>query len=342
MSQDTSPPTGSDAATMDTRPPDDREPSRPPDLGAKGPLERREERLGWLLTTPGGLIVLALVLFPIVWNIALSFQDITLVELQSVNLFDFDATLDNYRRVIGIEGFWPTIWITLVYTVTSTAGAIVVGLWAALTVQKPFRGRMFVRGFMLFPYVVPIVAGTLLWQQMLDPNFGIINVWIENLGGSSMDFFATRSADVNVLGLTFSVPVALTAVILFEIWRNFPFCFLFLLARLQAIPGEMYEAAEVDGATISQKFWHLTLPQMRGVISVLFLLRFIWTFNKFDDVFLLTGGGAGTEVIAVQIVEWLRGRFDIGAAAALGVILALILSLSLLVYMRYFYEEETA
>lgn len=340
MSQHTSKPTSDDSTNESpSLLPQDQQTSEP--NPTMGPLARREQRLGWLLTAPGGLIVLLLVLFPILWNIALSFQSIRLVDLQSVNLLDFDATLDNYRNVIGVAGFWTTIRITLVYTVASTAGAIVVGLWAALTVQRPFRGRALVRGFMLFPYVVPIVAGTLLWQQMLDPNFGIVNVWIENLGGSSIDFFATRSTDVTILGLTFSIPVALTAVILFEIWRNFPFCFLFLLARLQAVPGEMYEAADVDGATISQKFWHLTLPQMRGVISVLFLLRFIWTFNKFDDVFLLTGGGAGTEVIAVQIVEWLRGRFDIGAAAALGVVLALILSMLLFIYMRYFYEEET-
>jgi multiple sugar transport system permease protein len=330
--------TGAGVATA-TRPP--RPPEGKVEPPGKGPLARREQRLGWGLTTPGALIVLALVLFPILWNVALSFQEVKLVELQDVNLFSFDPTLDNYRRVTGVEGFWPTIRTTFVYTILSTIGAIAMGLWAALVVQKPFKGRSLVRGFMLFPYVTPIVALALLWQQMLNPNFGIINVWIEALGGNATDFFATRSTEISLFGASFEFPVALSAVIAFEIWRNFPFAFLFLLARLQAIPADMYEAADVDGATISQKFWHLTMPQLRGVISVLFLLRFIWTFNKFDDVFLLTGGAAGTNVIAIQIVEWLRGRFDIGAAAALGVVLAVILSVSLAIYMKFFYEEET-
>lgn len=328
-------------------PPSSRTRDRPPaslmgDPPPMGPLAKREQRLGWALTSPGALIVLALVLFPILWNVALSFQQLQLFDLQNVNLFAFEPTLANYRRVVGVNDFWPTVWTTVIYTLLSTIGAIAVGLWAALVVQKPFPGRSIVRGFILFPYVAPIVALALLWQQMLNPNFGIINVWIEALGGSSIDFFSVRSMPVDVFGWTIDVPVALTAVILFEIWRNFPFAFLFLLARLQAIPGDMYEAAEVDGATISQKFFYLTLPQLRGVISVLFLLRFIWTFNKFDDVFLLTGGGAGTNVIAIQIVEWLRGRFDIGSAAALGVILALLLSVMLVIYMRFFYDEETA
>ena len=96
----------------------------------------------------------------------------------------------------------------------------------------------------------------------------------------------------------------------------------------------------VDGATLSQRFWHVTLPQLRSVLSVLFLLRFIWTFNKFDDVFLLTGGAAGTEVITVKIIDWLRGRADVGAAAALGMILAGILVLLLIIYLRYFFEED--
>jgi len=131
-------------------------------------------------------------------------------------------------------------------------------------------------------------------------------------------------------------------VILFEGWRYFPFAFLFILARLQAIPAELDEAAMVDGATLSQRFWYVTLPQLRGVFSVLFLLRFIWTFNKFDDIFLLTGGAAGTQVITVKIIEWLRGRGDIGAAAALGLVLAAILMVLLFVYFRWFYEEDEA
>ena len=131
-------------------------------------------------------------------------------------------------------------------------------------------------------------------------------------------------------------------VIIFEAWRYFPFAFLFILAALQSQSGEINEAAEVDGATISQRFRYITLPALAPVLSVLFLLRFIWTFNKFDDIFLLTGGGAGTKVITVKIIEWLIGRGNVGAAAALGIILAAILSVVVLIYYKFFYVEDTA
>ena len=108
-----------------------------------------------------------------------------------------------------------------------------------------------------------------------------------------------------MFGAEIGFPIALTTVILFEGWRYFPFAFLFLLARLQAISTELYEAAEVDGATPLQRLWYVTLPQLRGVIATLFLLRFIWTFYKFEDIFLLNGGAAGTEVLTVQIFNWL-------------------------------------
>jgi len=294
------------------------------------------------MTVPGALIVGALIIFPILWNVVLSLQQVRLIDLQSLNFFSFDANLDNYRRVSGVSSFWPAIRNTVVYAISGTVLSIGLGLWAALIVRKPFKGRAAVRGLMLFPYVVPVVAATLVWQIMLNPTFGIINEWLTAGGGEPIRFLSSASYDVTILGFTFGIPLALTVVILFEGWRYFPFAFLFILARLQAIPGELEEAATVDGATISQRFRYLIVPELKGVLSVLILLRFIWTFNKFDDIFLLTGGEAGTEVITVQIIEWLNGRGEIGSAAALGLILAAILSVMLFVYLKFFYQEEEA
>jgi multiple sugar transport system permease protein len=197
-----------------------------------------------------------------------------------------------------------------------------------------------VRGLMLFPYVAPVVAVTFLWRMLLNPQFGIVNEWIDGAGLERIDFLGRRSFELGLFGWTLTLPVALTSVIIFEAWRYFPFAFLFILARLQAMPVELEEAAKVDGATISQRFRYVTLPQLKGVLSVLFVLRFIWTFNKFDDVFLLTGGSAGTEVITVKIVDWLLGRADVGSAAALSIVLAAVLLVLLAIYFRWFYEEE--
>jgi multiple sugar transport system permease protein len=309
----------------------------------KSGLQRRESRLGVMLILPAVLVVFLLVVLPLFWNVALSFQSARLINIQDVSLVGFDATLKNFDRVHSDREFWPVLRTTFIYTISGSILSILMGLWAALALRKSFRGRSIVRGLVLFPYVVPVIAAAFVWQVMLNPNFGITNVWIERLGGNAIDFLGTKSYDVSMFGLfTLSVPLALITVIVFEGWRYFPFAFLFILAALQSQSEAIEEAALVDGATISQRFWYITIPALKPVLSVLFLLRFIWTFNKFDDIFLLTGGGAGTKVITVKIVDWLLGRGDVGAAAALGLILAAILGVVVGLYFKFFYVEDTA
>lgn len=302
-------------------------------------MGRREARLAYAFLAPAVAVVAVVVLFPIVWNVALSLQELHLVELRNFDFFTFDVTTDNYKEVV--EGdFGSLLARTFVYAIAGTSLALLFGLWAALALRNAFRGRRLVRGLLLFPYVVPAVAAALLWRTMLNPQFGIVNAWLEGLGFDSVNFLLQSSAKLTVLGLTVNLPLAFTAVIFFEAWRSFPFAFLFVMARLQAIPRDLEEAAMVDGATISQRFRYIILPELRGVLAVLFLLRFIWTFNAFDEIFLLTGGAADTEVISVQIYEWLFGRSDVGAAAALSIVLAATLAISLAVYFRWFYREE--
>ncbi len=309
----------------------------------KSGLQKAESRLGVTLMLPTVIVLLVLFFFPLVWNFALSLQPARLINIRDVSLIGFTPSLKNFEIVLSDNEFWPVLRTTFIYTIGGSVLSILMGLWAALTLQSTFRGRSIVRGLVLFPYVVPVIAAAFVWQVMLNPNFGIVNVWLERIGIGAIDFLGTRSYDLSVFGLfTLSIPLALITVIVFEAWRYFPFAFLFILAALQSQSGEINEAAEVDGATISQRFRYITLPSLAPVISVLFLLRFIWTFNKFDDIFLLTGGGAGTKVITVKIIDWLIGRGNVGAAAALGIILAAILSVVVLIYYKFFYVEESA
>ncbi|MEU8352626.1 sugar ABC transporter permease, partial [Streptomyces sp. NPDC048845] len=173
------------------------------------------------------------------------------------------------------------------------------------------------------------------------PQFGIVNEWGTKLLGwdQPVAFLSTRAYEVSVLGMEFELPLALLTVIAFETWRYFPFAFLFLLARLQAVPDGLEEAATVDGATITQRFRHILLPQLMPVIALLSVLRFIMTFNKFDDVYLLTGGGSGTDVVAVRVYEFLTARYDVGAAAAQALVLALILMVLLGLYFTFFAKK---
>ncbi|WP_435208400.1 carbohydrate ABC transporter permease [Micromonospora sp. bgisy143] len=287
-------------------------------------LRRRESRAGLALVAPTLLVTIAVIGIPIIWTVVLAFQRVRLATLRKTGLFG-DLTLDNIDRVLHTPGFADTLWVTLLYSVGGTVGSILLGLVAALVVRRPFRGRTLVRASMLLPYVAPVVAVTFVWQVMLDPQLGIVNHWGQRLLGwdAPVPFLTQEST-------------ALATVIAFEAWRYFPFAFLFLLARLQAVPGELEEAARVDGATPTQRFRHILLPQLLPVIALLGVLRFIMTFNKFDDVYLLTGGAAGTEVVSVRVYEFLTARTDIGAAAAQAVVLAVVLIVFVLIYLRFF------
>jgi multiple sugar transport system permease protein len=153
-------------------------------------------------------------------------------------------------------------------------------------------------------------------------------------------FLSQESGTVTVFGVGIGVPTALLMVILFESWKSFPFAFLFILARLQAMPTELEEAARVDGATPTQVFRHITLPQIAGVIALIAVLRFIFTFNAFDEIYLLTGGGAGTEVLATQVYSFLTARNDVGASAAVAMFMAAVLSVLLFVYVKFLAGRE--
>lgn len=303
-------------------------------------LAQREARLAYVLLAIPVIIILLLVIFPLLWNILLSFQKIRLIDLQNINLFDIEATLDNYTKVVAGRGFWPLLRTTFIYAFFGTALPVLLGLAAALLARDAFPGRQIFRSVMLLPYITPVVATVFVWRIMLNAQFGIVNEWMVNMGFQRLSFLSQRYLDINLFGWETQAPLALSMVIFFQGWRYFPFSFLFFLARLQALPEDLYEAAEVDGAVLTQRFWYITLPQLRVVMGTLILLRFIWTFNKFEDVFLLTGGAAGTEIVTVKIYDWLFGRSDVGAAAALSIVLALILAILLFIYFRWFFTDE--
>jgi multiple sugar transport system permease protein len=318
-----------------TRTPEAR-PTRPP--RAKRPLTRRqrENRAGLAYLSPTFIVVLVVVVVPILWTIMLAFQRIRLINVRRAGVFG-QYTLSNLELVLTSPGFWSSLWTTLVYSVGGTFFSILFGLVAALALRRPFHGRTLVRASVLLPYVAPVVAVTFVWEIMLSPQFGVVNDWgVRFLGWDRpIAFLSQREYPLSLFGWHVNIPLALFTVIAFEGWRYFPFAFLFLLARLQAVPRELEEAAVVDGAAPTQTFRYVLLPQLGSVIALLCVLRFIMTFNKFDDVYLLTGGGAGTEVVSVRVYHFLTARFDIGAAAAQALVLAAGLIVLLVIYLRF-------
>lgn len=294
-----------------------------------GSLRSREARLAWVLILPTALIVFGLVIFPAIFSVWVSFHDVGLSNLNDVFHAPF-VGLENYRKVFQDYAFkfqgwksWGAAVTSIVYSFTATILTILVGLIASLLLNQPFRGRGIARAIFLFPYVAPIVSTAFVWRWILDPRpSGVFNDILMRLGLIDMPkaYLASRG-------------LALALVIIFEGWRYFPFAMLMILARLQAIDNTLYEAADVDGANAWQKFANITLPELRYVLGAIFLLRLMWTFNKFDDIFLLTGGGFGTKVLPVLTYEFSFRLFDFGRGAATAMILLLILVIFMAFYI---------
>lgn len=244
-------------------------------------------------------------------------------------LTNSEFTFENFNRIFDSKEFVSVLWATTFYTVVGTIGALAVGLFAALLLNKSFKGKGVLRGLYLFPYVAPVIAVAFTWVTLFDPFSGSLNALLIQMGvtDSPINFFGQR-------------PLALIMVTVFEIWRYFPLSFLFILARMQSIDTDMYEAADMDGASPFQKFWYLSLPMLMGILSVLFLLRFIWTFNKFDDIFLLTGGNAGTRTLTVNVYEQAFAVSNIGAGAAVAVVIFACLILFSIFFFKYVSREE--
>lgn len=302
----------------------------------------KESKIAFWMLFPTFIIVFAFIIFPVIWNLWLSLKPVSLADLRGNSLFQFNLTLENYWKVLTDQDFMRVLGTTMIYTFSGSILSVLLGLVAALLVQGEFPGRNLLRGLFISPYVAPVVAVTFTWGFILDPRLGVLN-WFaiqHGLLDQPIAFFSQRWLELDVIGTTLRIPVALTSVILFEGWRYFPFAFLFILARLQAIPDELYQAASVDGASPFQRFFYITLPQLATVLSTLFLFRFIWTINKFDDIFLLTRGQAGTKVLTIKVYDYAFGEFNIGAGSAVAMVLFGILSVFLFIYFRWITREE--
>ena len=258
-------------------------------------------------------------------------------------LLTFDFSFLNYIKIFSDEDFLDKLKATFFYTIFGTLGALILGLFAAQLLNVNFRGRALLRGLLLFPYVSPVIALAFTWVFFLDPFSGFLNSLLREYGAieQPINFLGTRFFPISFLGMDFNFPLALVTVTTFEAWRYFPLAFLFILARMQALSTDIFEAAEIDGASPFQKFFYISLPQLIGIISVLFLLRFIWTFNKFDDIYLMTGGASGTNTLTVDVYKQAFALADLGAGAAMAVIIFILLVIFVFLQIKFVSQDES-
>ncbi len=276
----------------------------------------REEILGWMLILPALLIILSLILYPILYNIYLSFFN---VNLDGANTY---IGLDNYKDVVFDASFWNSVMTTIIYVIFTTIGTTFMGLVVALAMNKEFPLRWLVRSLILLPYVAPVISVVFAWQFIFDPVNGIFMDIVVN----KLHLFTDR---FNLIG---SPKTAVWVAILFSIWKNFPFSYLMILARLQAIDKNLFEAAEIDGANDWQKFKSITFSEIYFVMGAIVLLRVIWNFNKFAEVYLLTDN---VKVLAVYTYfKAFVGSMEMGQGSAIAIIQFSLLVGFILIYVK--------
>jgi ABC-type sugar transport system permease subunit len=267
---------------------------------------------------PSLLVLGTVIAFPVLDTVWLSFME-TRGKGQTVFV-----GLANYWRLVQDVEFWSSFRNSVTFTVGSVAGHIVLGLGAALLLNQRIPFRPIFRIISLVPWMFAAVVVAMTWRWMLDAQLGIINAILANLGlrGPFLWFESAR--------------LALPAIIVTNIWRGFPFASITLLAALQAIPMEQYEAAAVDGASSAMQFRFVTLPNLRFALIIVATLDTIWNFKHFDLIQVMTNGGpaGATEVLTTLVYKASFENFEFGYAAAMGVVMSLVLLATTVLYVR--------
>ena len=281
----------------------------------------RQLMVGYSYLLPAALCMLATVVVPIGMAMKMSLYNDVLYKPQDYRFIG----LGNYVRLAQDAVFWLTLWNSFVWVFGSVVLQFVAGFAAALLLHQAFRGRAVVRMLALLPWIIPGVVVGLIWEWLYQPNYGVINDLLIKAG-----WLHDRIAWLS------SPDLAMAAVVFTNVWRGIPFFAIMLLAGLQAIPGELYEAAHVDGAGVLARFRHITLPLLRPIIVVATATRIIWTFNYADLIFVMTSGGPAnaTQITSTYTLLQAYSNLDFGYAAALSVVLLLVMLAFTAAYLR--------
>ncbi len=282
---------------------------------------RRVDLLPYAFVAPICLLLLAVSLYPSLFAIRLALTDASLLRLAHAKFIG----LQNFVRMIGDQIFVQGLWRTLRWDVAVVLSQLAIALPIALFLNLNFRGRAVVRAAMLVPYIIPPAVTALLWLYMFDGHFGVANDLMVKVG--FLDQYVSWLSDP---AGSFAVVVAAM------VWAGQPLMALILLAVLQTIPGELYEAATVDGANPWERFRYITLPHLIPTILFLLLLRTIWMSNHIDVIFIMTRGGPGFSNYTEAVYSFmLANQFEIGYSSAVAVALAIILVAASAFYVRH-------
>lgn len=269
---------------------------------------RHRAKFGYLLLAPAVLLMAVIIVYPIILSVSISMQD---VRIARIGDGAEPWTLENYQWLFGSGETWHALWVTFKLVAVVGGLSVIIGFATAMLVNQKFRGRTAARLFVALPWAVPEVVATVIWAWMLDSSFGLVN-WVLLRTGMVVEPIAFGSDPT----------AAFAAVCFVMIWKGYPLMSIMLLAGLQSIPEEQYQAAKVDGAGVFQRFWYITLPNMLPVVGVTMVMTTLWVFRDFAIIHVLTQGGplGATTTLSILTFEQSFEFFRMGQGAAVGVL----------------------
>lgn len=286
----------------------------------------RSRLYAFALLAPAIVVVLLVIIYPLIMAAQMSLYEVRIFRVDRG--LTGDIGLHNYRDMFDNPSFWQSLRVTLYYVIFGVIGSFGIGLFTAVLLNRPFKGRALARVLMVLPWPIPGVVAATIFVWMFNSSFGVLNYLLLKTGIVSEP----------VQWFTQSVP-ALIAVTAATIWKGYPFFTISLLAGMQSVPKELYEAARVDGASAAQQFRWITIPALAPVIGISLVIATLWQFRVFDIIFVMTGGGpsGGTETLAIQIYREAFQYFEMSYAAAVGMI-----TLALSIISTFFYLRMTS
>jgi multiple sugar transport system permease protein len=294
-------------------------------------LALSDRTVGLLFIAPFVTAALFFMVYPIAEAIRMAFYSYNPLR---PDLSSF-VGLDNFVFIFGDQLFWDSFRQATIWTFLSIILQTVIGVAIAMLLHRALPGMAVFRGLLLFPYIVPTVVIALIWRWIFNPEIGVVNAALQGAGIISAPIYWLSTPSM-----------AMASTIMLNVWKYTPFVVICVLARLQTVPLELYDAAKVDGAGVIRRFLDVTLPQLKEVLIVVIVFRTIWTFNKFEEIYLLTKGGPGTSTfnLAVYSFEQSIANLRLGVGAATGVVMMVMLTIGSVVYLRVsgFGEDEKA
>ncbi len=293
------------------------------DTVSNKPRRMPDGMFAFILVLPGLALLVAVVAYPLLTALVTAFfkQSLVVPGREFVGLQNIiDVLQGDFLKLLGQ---------TMVFTLGTTIAPFIIGFALALALNTRIRGAKMLRGLMLIPWLVPGVVVSFLWMWIFNANYGVANAILGLFGIDAQAWLAQPQT-------------AMFAVIVAKTWQSFPWIMVMLLAGLQTVPQELHEAAEMDGAGTIRRFFSITVPQLKGIIGLVLLLEFIWNFQHFDIIYVLTGGGpaGSTQTFATAVYETAFRGFDLGHAGALGLLWLILLMALVVVYVRFSEKGE--